>query len=287
MTPVELLERWLSTRLPADAATWLTSAAQRLRAGAADRDLYLLTSLVSRHVGKGALALTAAELASAAESCPGWNPRDWTLDQAARIYLLLASTADPDTFTRRLDRLCSVADVAELVAFYRGLPLYPDQPRYVMRAAEGTRSNMRVVFEAVAHHNPYPAQHFAEGQWNQMVLKALFVGSALDPIVGLDGRRNPNLARMLCDYARERWAASRPVPPELWRCVGPFAAGPALELVRRLFERGTDIEREAAALALRDARDPEAARLLESHPALARQSRQGQLDWQHLTAVRN
>jgi hypothetical protein len=72
----------------------------------------------------------------------------------------------------------------------------------------------------------------------------------------------------------------------LWRCVGPFATGRSLDLVRRLFERGTDTEREAAALALRDATDPEAARLLESHPALARTAREGNLNWQRLAAVR-
>ncbi len=67
---------------------------------------------------------------------------------------------------------------------------------------------------------------------------------------------------MLCDYAHERWAASRPVSPELWRCVGPFAAGAMLDDFARLFERGTADERKAAALALREATDPGAARLL-------------------------
>jgi hypothetical protein len=282
---VELLRRWLGDRLPAGAAAWLAGGIERLRVGAADRDLYLLTSLVARHVGKEPLALTHAELTAASETRAGWNPGDWTLDQASRLYLLLASTSDGTEMSRRVDRLCSAADVSELVALYRGLPLYPDQPLYKLRAAEGIRSNMRVVFEAVAHCNPYPSEQFAEPAWNQLVLKALFVGSRLDPIVGLDARRNPTLARMLCDYAQERWAASRPVHPELWRCVGPFAAGPMLELVRRPFERGTDVEQQAAALALRDATDPEAARLLESQPALARDAREGNLSWQRLAAV--
>ena len=60
-----------------------------------------------------------------------------------------------------------------------------------------------------------------------MVLKALFVETTLAPIVGLDERANPELARILRDYAHERWAAGRPVSPELWRCVGPFATDAA------------------------------------------------------------
>lgn len=285
MTPVELLERWLSDRLPADAAAWLASGIERLRASAVDRDLYLLISLVSKHVKREPLALTDADLTAASASRAGWDPSAYTLDQAARIYLLLASTSDGEQMNRRLDRLCSVADVSELVAFFRGLPLYPDQPRYTLRAAEGVRSNMRVVFEAVAHRNPYPSEQFAEPAWNQLVLKAMFVGSRLDLIVGLDARRNPMLARMLCDYAQERWAASRSVDPELWRCVGPYAAGPMLDLVRRLFDRGTEPEQHAAALALCDASDFEAVRLLDAYPALARNARAGKFSWARLGTI--
>jgi len=285
MTPVALLGQWLATRLPAEATAWLAGGIDRMRASGADRDLYLLFSLASRKVGTKALALTAAELAAASSCRPGWDPCEWTLDQATRVYLLLASTTDGAETSRRLDRLCSAADIWELVALYRGLPLYPGAPLHVLRAAEGVRSNMRVVFEAVAHRNPYPAEQFGEPAWNQMVLKALFVGSRLHPIVGLDARRNALLARMLCDYAHERWAASRPVSPELWRCVGPFASGALLDDFRRLLERGSAVEQQAAALALLDASDPAATRLLESRPALALDARSGNLDWEKLAAA--
>jgi hypothetical protein len=287
MTPVELLARWLSRQLPPAEAAWLVGAVERLSTAGTDRDLYLLISLVSRRVGKERLTLDDMDIAAASASRRGWNPSAWTVDQASRIYLLLHSTRDGAEMSRRLDRLCGAADIDELVAFYRGLPLYPDQPRYKLRAAEGIRSNMRVVFEAVAHHTPYPAEQLDEPAWNQLVLKALFIGTALDPIVGLDQRRNPALARMLCDYARERWAASRPVHTELWRCVGPFAQGPALDLMRRLFDRGSDIEQRAAALALRDASDPDAVDLLASHPELARRARDGELSWRELAPVRS
>jgi hypothetical protein len=56
---------------------------------------------------------------------------------------------------------------------------------------------MKPVFEAVAHRNPYPQETFAEDAWNQMVVKAFFIGSTLWSIQGLDERANPRLARML------------------------------------------------------------------------------------------
>ena len=121
---------------------------------------------------------------------------------------------------------------------------------------------MRAVFEAVAHRNPYPSEQFAENRWNHMVLKALFVGSTLHPIQGLDERANPPLARMLCDYAHERWAAGRPVSPELWRCVGPHADAEALADLQRVLATGDASERKAAALALAACPDPRASALL-------------------------
>ena len=161
MMPELVLKQWLDSRLPADARAWLSETAQKLRNGG-DADLYRSISLVTRKIGKADLALTPVELKQAATAREGWNPSDWSLDQAARIYLLLVSGSDGATFLRRLDQLCNTADVGELVAFYRGLPLYPDQPRYVLRAAEGIRTNMKAVFEAVAHRNPYPAEQLSE-----------------------------------------------------------------------------------------------------------------------------
>ena len=128
---------------------------------------------------------------------------------------------------------------------------------------------MQPVFEAVAHANPYPAEQFSETQWNQMVLKALFVGSTLAPIQGLDERRNADLAGMLIDYAHERWAAGRPVSPELWRCVGPFAGEGDSPTSPRCLRVGSERERKAAALALAECPRPKRPCCLETAPALA------------------
>jgi hypothetical protein len=268
MTPDAALQVWLDQRLDVSGSAWLREAVASVAAAATDRELFRCVSLVSRKLGKAKLSLDAADMALAEEARPGWDPSRWTIDQAARIRLLLVVSADVDAFVRRLDQLCATADVDELVAFYRGLPLYPEPMRHRLRAAEGVRTNMPVVFEAVAHRNPYPAEQLSEEAWNQMVLKALFVGSTLDPIVGLDARVNARLARTLGDYAHERWAAGRPVSPELWRCVGPFASGPLLADLARVLESGTPPERAAAVLALRSDPDPQARALLERHAGL-------------------
>jgi hypothetical protein len=48
-----------------------------------------------------------------------------------------------------------------------------------------------------------------------MVLKAYFNSIAVERIVGLKSRLNPELARMASDYADERRAAGRTVPPDI------------------------------------------------------------------------
>jgi hypothetical protein len=282
LAPKVLLHSWLRRQLPEAASAWLRAQLEGLTGEVRDRDLYVALGLVPRKLGKADLDLNDTDLEAAARARPGWDPRGWSVDQAARILILLQAGGTGDTFAQRLTQLCRTADVAEAIAFYRGLPLYPDPERLEAQAAEGTRTNMRAVFEAVAHRSPYPREQFAENRWNHMVLKALFVGSALHPIQGLDERANPTLARMLCDYAHERWAAGRPVSPELWRCVGPHVDAEALADLQRVLATGSAVERKAAALALAACPDPKAKELLAAAPDLAAPLERGDLSWARL-----
>jgi hypothetical protein len=283
-TPAELLRSWLRRQLSGDAADWLEAQALAVGGAETDRALFLAISLVHRRIGKADLALSAADIAAADAARPGWRPAGWSLDQAARVFLLLAAGGSPARFAERLEQLFATADISELIAFYRGLPLYPDQARYVERAAEGVRTNMKAVFEAVAHNSPYLAEQFSESRWNQMVVKALFIGSTLYPIEGLERRWNPDLTRMLCDYAHERWAAGRAVSYELWRGVGRHADKAAIDDLARVLDRGGPIERQAAALALGESPHREAANILGRDPALAAAVRGGQISWDALAA---
>lgn len=282
--PAELLQSWLRRQLPSDAADWLDAQATAVHGSDTDRALFLAISMVHRRIGKTDLALSAADAAAAEAARPGWRPAGWSLDQAARIFLLLAGGGPPERFGLRLEQLVATADVGELITFYRGLPLYPEQPRYVERAAEGVRTNMRAVFEAVAHGNPYPSEQFSESRWNQMVVKALFIGSTLHPIEGMERRWNADLTRMLCDYAHERWAAGRKVSYELWRGVGRYADGAAIDDLARVLDSGAPVERQAAALALGESPHRDAAGILGRDPALAAAVRGGQISWDALAA---
>ncbi len=280
--PKQLLLSWLQRQLPEPARRWLDEQLDQLTGEASERELYIALGLVPRRLGKADLALLDPDLEQAGAARPGWDPRGWSVDQAARVLVLLHAGGTGERFARRFAQLCRTADVAEQIAFYRGLPLYPAPELLETQAGEATRTNIKAVFEAVAHRNPYPREQFAENRWNHMVLKALFVGSALDPVQGLDERANPELARMLCDYAHERWAAGRPVSPELWRCVGPHADAEALADLQRVLATGSAAERKAAALALAACRDPRAKELLAATPELAGAVERGDLSWNSL-----
>jgi len=275
---LELLRDWLARQLDETALTWLDE--QLAKAGGSDRDLYLAIGLAPRKLGKADLELGGDDLAAADRARPGWNPAGWSVDQAARVALLLVAARDEAGFPDRLDQLCNTADVRELIAFYQGLPLYPNPGRYVARAGEGARTNMKAVFEAVAHRNPYPAENFEEHTWNQLVLKAVFVGSSLNAIHEFDRRRNAGLARTLVDYAHERWAASRAITPELWRAVGPFIDESMLDDMRRVAVSDDLPERQAAVLALRESGMPGTEALINLSSEVVSEVEAGRVSWE-------
>ncbi|HVU01870.1 MAG TPA: EboA domain-containing protein [Polyangiaceae bacterium] len=252
MSPAELLESWLETRVPASALAWLRERLEDTRRGASEADFFLAFGLTPRKTGREPLSLGDAERASAEAARPGWRPESLRVDQAARTALLLSlASEDEARYVGTLERLVADADEGELVVLYRALPLYAHPKAHRGRAAEGIRTNMKTVFDAIATDNPYPSEELDDAAWNQLVVKCLFMGTKLIRVQGFDARNNAALAKILVDHAHERWAAGRPVSPEIWRSVGPFADGAVLADLERVFATGTDVERAAVALAIR------------------------------------
>jgi hypothetical protein len=277
----DFLHQLFSRQAPAEGLDWLQDRLNEYQKTGLDRTFYLTFSAVPRYLGRAPLELDAADLGRAELLRPGFDPGRWTVDRAARVWLALHLPAeDADEFVRPIELLFDHADLGEAVALYGGLPLLPHPERFVARAAEGVRSNMTAVFNAVALDNPYPADYLPEGAWNQLVLKAAFLDQPLHRIHGLDARANPTLARIISDYAHERWAAGRAVSPELWRPAGRFIDDRLLDDLRRLFASDNPLERKAAALACAAADRPAAAALLAQHPELETQVKTGEIDWE-------
>ncbi len=221
-----LLHNWVAQRVHPASLIWLDEKRQQIASGANVRVFFTAFSAVPRYTGKHDLELTKEDLEAATAARIGWVPSHWSVDQAARTLLVLTLPPDnAEKYLYTLEQVFNAADVGELVALYQALPLFPYPEQLRTRAAEGIRSNMTAVFNAVALRNPYPAEYLEDVAWNQMVLKALFVGSPLYLIQGIDQRANPELAKMLIDYAHERRAAKRSVSPELWRLVGALGIG--------------------------------------------------------------
>lgn len=269
---------WMLARLDADAAAWLRVRSDALGAiGLADpagrRALGIAYAQIARRVPRVPLGVVPPP-----QLRPGWNPSRWTLDQTARAALLSGLPAtDGEALVAAIDDLAARADMQETVALYQALPLLPLAARWRDRASEGLRSNMRAVFDAVALDNPYPCEQLDQERWNQLVLKACFVGAPCHRIVGLDDRANPDLTRMLLQYARERWAAGRAIPPGLWRSVARHADDAALAALERALDDDDVPTRLAAALALRTCPHPRAPVLLAGRPSSAQ-------DWTTLEA---
>lgn len=275
-----LLRCWLSKRVVRDGFTWLDEKRKQIAEGVSVQVFLTSFSTLPRYTGKKDLELTSEELRAAEAMRSGWSPSHWSVDQAARTLILLALPHDDaQKYLWTLEQVFTTVDVGELIALYQSLPLLPYPEWHCTRAAEGVRSNMTTVFNAVALHNPYPSDYFDNIAWNQMVLKAIFAGSSLHLILGLDDRANSELAQMLTDYAHERWAANRPVTPELWRLVGRFADAGIVADLEKVLNDADLAQQEAAALACSECSLLKAQELLACKPQLHSSINLGHLTW--------
>ncbi len=246
----EFLAELLATRLDGRGADWRATAVAEI-AGASDARFCSLLALASRHARSAPLEPRPEDLVRAERIVPGWNPERWSLLTALRASLVLArGDLALDSGARALEDAFRFADEGELVALYATLALLPEPERFARRGAEGCRTNMRTVFEAVACDTPFPFRCFDDLAWRQCVVKCVFVGAPLWRVHGLDERLSDELARMALDLVDERRSAGREVQPELWLCLGPYGGGRATAALERELESGPPIGRAAAGIAL-------------------------------------
>jgi hypothetical protein len=153
----------------------------------------------------------------------GVSFNNWTLDRLARVYLLSKfDSTDKNNYTKTLNTLFETAENNEAVALISALPFlqYPDY--WLLRATDAVRSNIGLIFDAIAFQNPYPMLYFSELAWNQLVLKCIFNDKSIHLIQGLEKRANQELANSISNLAHERWSAGRIIPSQAWRLVSGY-----------------------------------------------------------------
>jgi hypothetical protein len=115
-----------------------------------------------------------------------------------------------------------------------------------------------------------------------MYLKAAFMQRDLSKIVDIDKRANKDLARIISDYAHERWSASRNIDPYFWRPVSQFLEGQLLLDMERLLNSDNVSEKKAGALCCYRSDNEKARELLKKYPDLLKQAESEKISWENI-----
>jgi hypothetical protein len=251
----------LRPRLDPEARRWLEEAVERVR-----RDPAALATVfpaVGRQIGRHPLPPDPPSAAPAPTATVGVAPRpgrggaagdadvhQWTVDDAGRAVLLVAAG---ERVWGELEELYRFGDAAERRGILRALHLLPPPP------ADRADLGERLVDDAVRTNDPrllaaalgpYAVERLGEEAFDQAVLKCVFVGVPLAGIEGLPERATPSLARMLATYARERVAAGRDVPADVWPLIEAHPPPDELAALEAEAHHPVASRRRAAAAAL-------------------------------------
>ncbi len=276
------LEQILENRAEEKSIIWLRQKAEQIENSKANSSFFLSFSQASRFFKKENLALNESEKVEAADLTSGFDPSHWDLLQTARTFLLLSFDREKEEWLAAVNQLFETGDLYEQQALYAALPLMPYPEDLLSRAIDGCRTNMTVVFDAIALNNPFPAKYFPEANWNQLVLKSIFMQRPLYRIQKLDERRNPALADIASDFAHERWAAGREVMPELWRLVAPFIDEKFVTDLKKVLASKEQMEVEAALLTLFGCNSEVAKQLLQGHNEEVMAIEYGEITWEKI-----
>jgi len=261
----------------AESVIWLKEKIAKLAETKSAKDLFMTYSLLN--VKFDSLMPVAFE-ATDSDSAFYLKEHKANLLQIARICLLSEVLSDDEEFyTPKVANIIQVADTGELETFLKFLILLPNPQAYKQTAVEALRTNIAIIFDAISLNNPYPAKYFNDQQWNQMYLKAAFMERDLSQIESVDERANEDLARIISDYAHERWAASRKIDPLFWRPVTNFLNEALLKDMDRLLGSDEVSENKAGALCCYYSTNKKANALLNKYPELKHKVADGGITW--------
>ncbi|MDA8909202.1 MAG: EboA domain-containing protein [Verrucomicrobiales bacterium] len=263
----------LSENASPDAVAWLRETISSQEAAFEKRPFYYAFSGVSRHFDK------AGRLPADADEVFG----GWDQYRLARVaLLLLLAPQGKEVFVETFHAILNTADLREQVALFSALPWLPHPEDIREAAVDGLRSNIVDIYDSIALDNAFPARHFSDDAWNQMVLKAIFITRPLHRIVGIADRKNQRLAEAISDLAHERWAAGRTITPEAWQNCEGFINERLAHDITRISESEIPDDRAAAALVTSTDRSGKLENLRDSLVAELSHIQSGALTWKSL-----
>ena len=276
----QTLEGILKENLKETDFKWLEENLENILETQETSKLYLVYSLLGSRISTHTVTFREKDNKEA----PYLVSQSANQQELARLYLLTeVLESDFEFYASRVAKIIELADQTELVTFLKYLVLLPQAEHFKSAAVEALRTNITPVFEAISMNNPYPAQYFNDQQWNQMYLKAAFMQLELANIVDIEQRSNAELARIISDYAHERWAASRQIDPMIWRPVGNFLNEVLLADMERLLQSNNPMENRAGALCCYHSGNKKAIILLKKYQSgLFKNIEEKKLDWNHI-----
>ncbi|WP_309235795.1 EboA domain-containing protein [Streptomyces sp. TRM64462] len=208
--PADTLADTLRARLPAAARAWLSDATAAV-AERPDR-VDALLAVAGRACGRGPLPGGPRDPLPGGPAAPGWST-----DDAVRVLLLTALPCRGDELAALLTRLYRHGDAAERRGVLRSLSFFRAPHALGARAVplveDALRTNdARLVTAALGD---YARRHLDPPAFHHGLLKCVFLGVPLAGVAPPPEPDAPELLRMLRDFAAERRAAGRPVPPDI------------------------------------------------------------------------
>ncbi|MFD2101517.1 EboA domain-containing protein [Flagellimonas iocasae] len=278
-TSKDYLSEVLRVNLTDTEYEWLTTAVEKILDSRSKKELYITYSLSTSKIQD-------RPITDFGEKDFAWKTylelQEASTLEISRIYLLIAALQSDDNFLQPVQQLIQVADKTELETFLKYLILLPNAEHFKFVAVEALRTNIANVFNAISQNNPYPSKFFETEEWNQMYLKAAFMQQNLKKIPEIDTMANKELARIISDYAHERWAASRSVDPLFWRPVSNFLDESLLKDIERLFQSEDKREQKAATLVCYNSESEKAKKLLNQYDTYFQAVENGDLNWKNI-----
>lgn len=219
------LSALLDVVLAAGARTWLADAAAVVAADPAK--IHVVFPAVRRRCGHARI------------------DSGWTADEAARVVLINAVA--PAVRAKETASLYHRGERAERRAVLLALSTTDLGDEGLSLVRDALRSNDSTLIEAAL--GTFAAVHLPDDEYRQAVLKCVFSEIPLGHVEGLPGRADDELARMLADFARERVAAGRDAPADIWPIVRTFPAATAVQRAAISADLTSDVPARRAAAA--------------------------------------